>query len=82
MLKKIYVTSALLLQKPSRKSKARDHLVALERRLKLWEEIKIQKKVFRPLIPNEFAKNLYEIQAFNAERECQQSTSVIDKQHE
>ena len=29
---------ALLLQKPSRKSKARDHLIALERRLKLWDD--------------------------------------------
>ena len=29
---------ALLLQKPSRKSKSRNHLVALERRFKLWNE--------------------------------------------
>ena len=34
---------ALLLQKPSRKSKARDHLSALERRLKLWGEGNINK---------------------------------------
>ena len=37
-LKAIHVMPALLLQKPSRKSKARDHLIALERRLKLWGE--------------------------------------------
>ena len=29
---------ALLLQKPSRKSKSRNHLAALERRFKLWNE--------------------------------------------
>ena len=37
-LKAIHVMPALLLQKPSRKSKARDYLIALERRLKLWGE--------------------------------------------
>ena len=37
-LKTIHVIPALLLQKPSRKSKARDHLIALERRLKLRGE--------------------------------------------
>ena len=34
-LKAIHVMPALLLQKPSRKSKACDNLIALERRLKL-----------------------------------------------
>ena len=29
---------ALLLQKPSKASKAKDHLKALERRLRVWEE--------------------------------------------
>ena len=29
---------ALLLQKPSKNTKSNDHLVSLERRLKLWEE--------------------------------------------
>ena len=29
---------ALLLQQPSKNSKSKDHLVSLERRLKLWEE--------------------------------------------
>ena len=37
-LKAINVMPALLLQKTSRKSKARDHLIALERQLKLWDE--------------------------------------------
>ena len=37
-LKAIHVMPALLLQKPSRKTKARNHLIALERRLKLWGE--------------------------------------------
>ena len=37
-LKVIHVMPALFLQKPSRKSKTRDHLIGLERRLKLWDE--------------------------------------------
>ena len=37
-LKGIHVIPALLLQKPSKNSKSKDHLVSLERRLKLWEE--------------------------------------------
>ena len=37
-LKTIRVIQALLLQKPSRKSKARDHVIALERQLKLRDE--------------------------------------------
>ena len=37
-LKAIHVMPALLLQKPSKNSKSKDHLVSLERRLKLWEE--------------------------------------------
>ena len=37
-LKAIHVMPALLLQKPSKASKAKDHLKALERRLRLWEE--------------------------------------------
>ena len=37
-LKAIHAMPALLLQKPSRKTKARNHLIALEKRLKLWGE--------------------------------------------
>ena len=37
-LKAIHVMLALLLQKPSQTSKAKDHLKALERRLRSWEE--------------------------------------------
>ena len=37
-LKAIHVMPALLLQKPSKTSKAKDHLKALERRIRLWEE--------------------------------------------
>ena len=36
-LKTRHVMPALLLQKPSKNSKAKDHLASLERRLKLWE---------------------------------------------
>ena len=36
-LKAIHVTPALLLQKPNKNSKAKDHIAALERRLELWE---------------------------------------------
>ena len=34
--------SAFLLQKPSKNSKSKDHLVSFERRLKLWEEGEIR----------------------------------------
>ena len=37
-LKAIHIMRALLLQKRSKYSKSKDHLVSLERRLKLWEE--------------------------------------------
>ena len=37
-LKAIHVMPALLLEKPSRKSKAREYFIALERQLKLWDE--------------------------------------------
>ena len=37
-LKAIMVMPALLLQKPSRTSKSKDHLAALSRRLDLWEQ--------------------------------------------
>ena len=36
-LKAIHVTPVLLLQKPSKNSKSKDHLVSLEKCLKLWE---------------------------------------------
>ena len=44
-LKAIHVIPALLVQKPSKASKAKDHLKALERRLRLWEEGNITKLV-------------------------------------
>ena len=44
-LKAIYVMPTLFLQKPSKTSKAKDHLKALERRLRLWEEGNITKLV-------------------------------------
>ena len=37
-MKAIHIMPALLLQKPSKTSNAKDHLEALERRLRLWEE--------------------------------------------
>ena len=37
-LNTIHVMPALLLQKPSKTSKTKEHLKALERRLRLWEE--------------------------------------------
>ena len=36
-VKVIIVMPSLLLQKPSQKSKSKDHLRVLERRLELWE---------------------------------------------
>ena len=41
-LKAVLVMPALLLQKPSQSSKAKDHPQALERRIKLWDEGKIE----------------------------------------
>ena len=41
-LKAIHTMPALLLQKPSKKSKSREYLVALERRLQLWERGEIK----------------------------------------
>ena len=38
ILKAIHIMLALLLQKPSKKSKARQHLNVIEKRMKLWEE--------------------------------------------
>ena len=39
--KAIMVMPSLLLQKPSQKSKSKDHLRALERRLELWESVEV-----------------------------------------
>ena len=39
ILKEIYIIPALLLQKPSKKSKARKYLNALERQMKLWKKV-------------------------------------------
>ena len=41
---------ALLLQKPSKTSKTKDHLKALERRLRLWEEGNITELVNESII--------------------------------
>ena len=41
-LKAVHVMPALLLQKPSKSSKSKDHHADLERRIKLWEEGKIE----------------------------------------
>ena len=40
-MKALMVMPALLLQKPSKSSKTKDHLNALHRRLKLWDDGKI-----------------------------------------
>ena len=37
----------LRLQKPSKSSKSEDHHAALERRLKLWEEVKIEELLYK-----------------------------------
>ena len=41
-MKAVHIMPALLLQKPSKTSKSRDHVKALERRLDLWHEGKIR----------------------------------------
>ena len=45
-LKAVHVMPALLLQKPSKSSKSKDHHADLERRLKLWEEGKIEELLY------------------------------------
>ena len=45
-LRKITLKAALLLQKPSKSSKSKDQNAALERRLKLWEEGKIEELLY------------------------------------
>ena len=44
--KAVHVMPALLLQKPSKSSKSKDHHADLERRLKLWEEGKIEELLY------------------------------------
>lgn len=63
-LKAIAVMRTLPLQKPRRKSKVRDHLIALEKRLKLWGERNVEEfldeskeiQELLPFTPNVFAK--------------------------
>ena len=45
-LKAVHVMPALLLQKPIKSSKAKDHLQALERRIKLWNEGNIERLLY------------------------------------
>ena len=45
-MKTVHVMPALLLQKPPQSSKSKDHHAALERRLKLWEEGKIEELLY------------------------------------
>ena len=45
-LRKIALKAPLLLQKPSKSSKSKDQNAALERRLKLWEEGKIEELLY------------------------------------
>ena len=45
----VHVCIPLLLQKPSKKSKSRDHVVHLERRLKLWKDGKFQELLKEPI---------------------------------
>ena len=46
-LKAVHEMPALLLQKPSKSSKSKDHHAALERRLKLWDEGKIEELLYK-----------------------------------
>jgi len=65
-LKALHIMPALLLQKPSKNSKAKDHLISLERRLILWENgdlqelisegTAIQDRLTSMIQPNDIAK--------------------------
>ena len=46
-LKAVHVMPALVLHKPSKSSKSKDHHAALERRLKLWDEGKIEELLYK-----------------------------------
>ena len=50
---------AFLLQKPSKSLKSKDHHAALERRLKLWEEGKIEELLYEGQIIQEKLKSSY-----------------------
>ena len=45
-LKTIHVVPALMLQKPSKSLKSKDHCAALQRRLTSWEEGKIEELLY------------------------------------
>ena len=49
-LKAVHIMPALLLQKPSKSSKAKDHLQALERLIKLWNEVNVEGLLYQGMI--------------------------------
>ena len=48
-LKAVHVIPALLLLKPSKSPNSKDHHAALKRRLKLWEERKIEELLYETI---------------------------------
>ena len=48
----------LLLQKPSKLSKAKKHLKALERRLKLWKQSNLNELLHKAMTTQKYLKNI------------------------
>ena len=60
-LKEIYVMPALLLQKQNKDSKAKDHAVALEKKLELWENGNIVESIQERSPTDETSKEIAKI---------------------
>ena len=79
-LKALHVMPALLLQKPSKNSKSKDHRKLPERRFELWKEGNINelyeegKAIWDRLkldeSPNDIVYNIKEVQTSSAKRKC------------
>ena len=66
-LKTAMILPALLLQKPSASSKAKDHTQCLDRRLKLWREGNINSLVQEGrAIQSRFSRNMQKVEAQTA----------------
>ena len=76
---------SLLLQKPSKISKAKDHLKALERRIDLWSNGNIDDILFEGetiqsrLHHNSTPKSICELSKIDGKRKCERCVQVIDR---
>ena len=92
MLKAIHIISALLLQKPSKTPKGKDHLKALERRLRLWEEgntteLVNESKTIPERLPStnshmNIEKRSYKFKQLMPKKLCKWCTALINQSYE